>query len=166
VFHHSQLRSALLSWLCDPMVKHNWNNDWEPGIDRLLIQNQAIHDEIRHALVSLGIQLHSLSDASCNRANEVPWAMRYGLHVACPYHKDSSPRNQWSVLIGLRTQGEVLYVQSETRVEPHRFSVANGDILLFQGSLFFHWTEPAAASGRLVIAWHVTLAQTPIKRCS
>jgi hypothetical protein len=161
VFHHSQLGSALLNWLCGPLAEHNWENDWDPGIDRLLIMNAVIHEAIRQALISLGMQ--PLSEASCDRENEVPWALRYGLDVACPHHKDSSPRNQWSVLIGVRTQGEVLYVQSETQLKPHRFRVAQGDILLFQGSPFVHWTEPAAVSGRLVIAWHITLAETPIK---
>jgi hypothetical protein len=156
-FNHSQLWSALLEWLAEPLVEAQWTNDWEPGIDRLLIYDQGVHTLIRQALSSLGLKL-SLCYA-CNGAKRVPWGLRYGLGTACPFHKDLCPTNQWSVLIGVSTQDEHLYVQSETRIQPIR--VANGDIILFQGSIFDHWTDGAAVRGRLVIAWHVTLSESP-----
>ena len=148
VFNNPKLREILHAELCGFEAELKWagEEDFEPGTPGLVLQllnDEAIHKEIRDALASHGWVWNGLPQEG------VPWAWRYPPETHCPPHKDMSPEDQWSLVIGVQTQGELVHIEfAPGIVQSH--SLVDGDMLLFKGARFRHWTDKV---GSVVHVW-------------
>ena len=156
VFNNPKLREILHAELCGRDGDLRWaaEKDFEPGIRLRLLSDKVIQEEIRKALASHG---WVPPEGHQRLPDQVPWAWRYRPGTSCPCHKDTSPKDQWSLVIGVKTQGELIHINFGPGMV-QSYSLLNGDMLLFRGAVFDHWTDTVDGLARVIVAWHLSLS--------